>query len=273
MKRQDALDAMRETNIAQRAYYEATNAADDSAANGWATNLWRWARRRAVESVSENARWQVYERQKDWAGDLRDAKVLDLGVAMGSPLTEWLSGEAREMHLLDLSEMQISVLRSWLGDAPNRHYHVGDVLSEDWASGDFNLIYAHSVLHHFQHLDPILERLNALLAPGGRVITYDPLNTFGPVRLLRRAYRPFQTDSAWEHPFDGAALKAIEAAFEVEDRLGVFGRGKWAWAMGLVAPPLARRYGDALFLKDLSADAARPVDRALHVTYHLRKTA
>ena len=68
-----------------------------------------------MASVSEAARWQVYERQKLWLGDLSGAKVLDLGVAMGSPLTEWMAGTAREMHLLDLSEMQIEVLKGWLG--------------------------------------------------------------------------------------------------------------------------------------------------------------
>ena len=262
---------MRATNVAQRAYYEATNAAADSAANGLATNLWRGARRRAIASVSEDARWQVYEQQKAWLGDLSEAKVLDLGVAMGSPLTQWMAETAREIHLLDLSEMQIGVLRSWLRDAENRHFHVGDVLSDSWANGDFDVIYAHSVLHHFAHIGPILERLRDLLASGGRIVTYDPLNTYLPVRLLRRAYRPFQTDSAWEHPFDASTLAQLETAFQVRDRLGIFGRGKWAWAMGLVAPPLARRFGDRLFLSDLAPGAERDIRRAMHVSYHLQK--
>ena len=123
-------------------------------------------------------------------------------------------------------------------DKPTIHYHVGDFLSDDFAEDGFDVIYAHAVIHHFAHTDVLFDQLKAKLAPDGEVITYDPLQVWLPIRLLRAAYRPFQTDAEWEFPFTRKTCRDIAEAFDVKDVFGVFNRAKWALLLGIVSPGL-----------------------------------
>lgn len=271
----DPADPRREemirTNRAQRAYYNVTSGGLLSDVNGIGTNLWRALRLRALRAVSPGQRARVYDVHRRWIGDLGAMKVLELGVGHGSPLSADLASGAREYHALDLSESQIDQLRHMLGEAPNRRFVVADFLSDDYAEGDFDLIYAHSVFHHFRHIDVMLDRVVAKLAPGGRVIAYDPLQTWPPIRLLRALYRPFQTDADWEFPFDRNSLAAIDRRFLTLDRLGVFGRGKWALVLGVLSPRLAALHGDALFARDFDRPQSdRTIRNSLHLSLHLR---
>ncbi|MEO1678061.1 MAG: class I SAM-dependent methyltransferase [Pseudomonadota bacterium] len=269
------------TNAAQAQYYDQRSLvsagegayASQSVGDGRATRLWRAARARAGASVSGDARARVHAMQASWIGPLDDLKVLDLGCARGSPLTWHLAKGASEFHALDLSPRQVDALKGWLGDAPRRHFHAGDVLAQIWGGGGFDVIYAHSVLHHFPHIAPLADALEAHLAPGGRVVAYDPLDTWLPGRAMRAAYRPFQTDADWEFPFTAQRLAELERRFQVLDRVGVFGWGKWAWALGLASPALARRWGDTLFFKDFAGGerGVQPIRGCLHVALHLQR--
>jgi len=261
---------MLDTNQAQRAYYDQTDGGAISAVNGWGTNLWRQVRQRALKSVSEQQRARVYDVHRRWLGDLSQLKVLDLGAGHGSPLSQYLAENAGAYHALDLAPNQIAQLRDRIGAAENRIFTAGDFLSDDYAEADFDVIYAHSVFHHFRHMEVMLARVATKLAPGGRVISYDPLETWIPIRLLRRAYRPFQTDRDWEYPFDAQGLRQIKAQFNVMDRLGVFGRGKWALVLGILSPRLAARWGDRLFASDFDKPQTDGDIRAsLHVSFLL----
>ena len=174
---------MLETNQAQRAYYDQTDGGTVSPANGWGTNLWRQMRQRALRSVSEAQRARVYDVHRRWLGDLSQKKVLDLGSGHGSPLSHYLATNAGAYHALDLAPSQIAQLRDRIGAADNRIFTVGDFLSDDYAEADFDVIYAHSVFHHFRHLGVMLARVATKLAPDGQVISYDPLETWLPIRL------------------------------------------------------------------------------------------
>ncbi len=275
MTRPDPDEAHRQemllTNRVQRDYYDHTDGGAVSKVNGHGTNLWRALRQRALKSVSEGQRARVYEVHRRWIGDLSRLKVLDLGSGNGSPLSGFLAEHAREYHALDLSPVQISQLRDRIGTAPNRFFAAGDFLSPDYAETAFDLIYAHSVFHHFRHIDVMLDRALAKLAPGGRVIAYDPLQIWLPIRLLRTLYRPFQTDAEWEFPFDRASLNQITRRFAVLDRLGVFGRGKWALVLGILSPTLAARWGDKLFATDFDRpQTERTLRSSLHISLHLQ---
>ena len=262
---------MLETNQAQRAYYDQTDGGAISAVNGWGTNLWRAVRQRALKSVSEVQRARVYDVHRRWLGDLSQKKVLDLGAGHGAPLSQYLAENAAVYHALDLSPNQIDQLRTRIGAAENRVFTAGDFLSDDYAETDFDMIYAHSVFHHFRHMEVMLDRVAQKLAPGGQVISYDPLETWLPIRLIRRAYRPFQTDRDWEYPFDAPAVRQIASRFVVIDRLGVFGRGKWALVLGILSPRLAARWGDQLFASDFDRpQTERDIRASLHVSFLLR---
>lgn len=256
-------------NEAQTEYYEATSAGWISPVNSWATNLWNRLRHRAMVAVSAEARDEVYATHRAWMGDLAGKKVLDLGAGSGSPLSGYLAQNAGTYHAIDLSEMQLETLRSHIGDGPDRQFIKGDFLDPATTEGGYDLIYAHAVLHHFQYMEVVLDQMAAKPAPKGRVITYDPSQTWPPIYVLRALYRPFQVDAAWEHPFSRKSFRQIEARFAVRNRLGVFRRGKWALILGVLSPRLGQRFGDALFLHDFRQGPQARLGGSLHVSYHL----
>src|SRR5690606_21494358 len=114
---------------------------------------------------------------------------------------------------------------------------VADFLSDEFTEGDFDLVYARAVFHHFKHFHAFLEKLRSCMAPGGRVISLDdPLETWLPMKVLRKIYRPFQTDADWEYPFTRQSLQTIQRYFEIEKVQGTYGLSKWAIPLGFVAP-------------------------------------
>lgn len=261
-------------NERQRDYYDQTDGGTRSEVNSRSTNLWRALRHRAMQAVSEDRRLALYDTHRDWMGDLAGAKVLELGCGRGSWLSLHLAERAKAYHAIDLSAAQVADLRTRLAGVGRTTFHVGDFLGDGFTERGFDLIYAQSVLHHFDPLDVVIARLNETLAPGGRVITLDPLQTWLPMRLLRAAYRPFQTDAAWEHPFTAASLRQLEAAFAVEARVGLFDLAKWALALGVVLPRAGRRLGDAWFDADLARPATdRSIRRSLQISLLLRRRA
>lgn len=266
------LQAMRETNIRQKAYYEMADGHTPSSGNGIATNLWRTVRARMLDAVPPAARRDVYDLHRHWIGPLTGLKVLELGCGRGTPMTEVLARHSGHYHAIDLSTSNISTLAKRLGPLPRVTLHVGDFLCDSFTESGFDLIYAHSVLHHFEHLGIALDRLMSILASTGRVISYDPLQTWTPARLLRSMYRPFQTDRAWEFPFEADALEEIERRFIVLDRVGLLDRCKWAMMIAAIAPNTGRRLGGRWFKSDMRPRRSLAELRScLHVTYHLQR--
>jgi hypothetical protein len=88
-----------------------------------------------------------------------------------------------------------------------------------------------------------MDQLNRCLKPGGKVITFDPLQTYGPMRFMRRLYRPFQTDREWEYPFGQKQLDQIKGQFQVKSVRGLMGRVKWAMILYMLSPTFGQRKG------------------------------
>ena len=117
-----------------------------------------------------------------------------------------------------------------------------------------------------------LEAVEAKMAPGGRIVTYDPIQIWAPIVLLRRLFRPFQTDAAWEHPFGLTSISQIQNRFEVLAVQGVMGKSKWASVVGLVSPALGRQFAQRWHDDDLRRKTnPASIGNCLHVSYHLRK--
>ena len=91
-------------------------------------------------------------------------------------------------------------------------------------------------LHHFKDFDLVMLLLSQRLAPGGRIVSFDPLETALVVRLVRWLYRPFQTNAAWERPFKQHNFDTIQKYFPIERIQGVVGLSKWV--LPLAAVPL-----------------------------------
>ncbi len=264
--------AMETVNKRQRAYYAQTDGGSVSALNGVATNFWRVLRQRASGAISNTSRAIPYDVHRDWLGDLSDKKVLDLGCGTGTPMTDHLATTAGTYHAIDLAQAQVGELQARYGHLPNTAFFAEDFLSTDFAEVGYDVIYAHSVLHHFRYMGPLFERIEEVLAPGGRIVTFDPAQAWWPARAFRALFRPFQTDADWEFPFGHAQLDQIEAQFEVLDRMGLYGRAKWAWVLGMIHPAWGKARGDRWFQQDFERKYVRAEFRnCLVVSYLLER--
>lgn len=264
-------------NKAQREYYEHADGAEESEVNGSATNLWRRWRGRALSVFEDAAMDQsLSEVHLRWLPpDLSKSKVLDLGVGYGNPLSITLAKAAGSYIAIDLSQRLVDHFQRSLdrAGAPNARALVADFLSDEFAERDFNVVYARAVFHHFKYFDAFLEKLHSHLAPGGVVVTLDdPIETWLPMKLLRAAYRPFQTDASWEYPFTRSTLRRIQRFFTVERAQGTYDSSKWAIPLGFVAPNLARRCATRWHANDLARSYnVLSVNSSLRVSFLLRK--
>ena len=213
--------------------------------------------------------------QRRWLGDLSDKKVLDLGHGGGNVLSLYMAREAGDYHALDLCEEFSQRLRERAESQgiTDIRSDYGDFLSEDYSEQGFDVIFAVGVAHHFKHFGAFLQRARERLAPGGVVITYDPLNEFLPLKVVRACYRPFQSDREWEWPFTRDSFTEMRQFFSIEEAYGFLGASKWAAPLWLLNPRLAREAG--LFLDRLDERFARGVGRSvrgcLHISCLLRR--
>ena len=272
---ENKVEEMLQINEAQHQYYEKVGGTEESSLNSSATNFWRRLRRNAF-SVFRNS--EIHESlnqlHRQWAGDVSNAKVLDLGLGEGNPLSLTLAKEAREYVAIDLSSARMEIFRKKLDDAgiKGAKTYVADFLSDEFPEMNFNVVYAMAVFHHFRHIDAFLDVLSRRMASGAIAITLDPIQTWIPVRLIRAAYRPLQTDAAWEWPFTKESLKAIQSRFEIERIQGVYGRSKWAMPISAFNPNLAKKLVQQWHQTDLqSAHDLNKAQSCLRVSLLLRK--
>jgi 2-polyprenyl-3-methyl-5-hydroxy-6-metoxy-1,4-benzoquinol methylase len=271
------IEEMLHTNEKQHEYYEKASGSAESPLNSRATNFWRRMRRNAF-SVFRNAEIQnsILQLHMQWFGDVSRAKILDLGLGEGNPLSLKLAAEAREYVAIDLSSARMEIFRSKLNEAglSAAKTYVGDFLSDDFPETNFDFVYAMAIFHHFRHIEAFLDALSRRMSPGGMVVTQDPLQTWPPVRLVRLAYRPFQTDAAWEFPFSRDSIRAIQNTFKIERVQGIYGYSKWAMPISIFSPSSAQQWAQRWHKKDLKyATTLNTIGSCLRVSFLLRKPA
>lgn len=210
-----------------------------------------------------------------WLGDLSDKKVLDLGVGGGNALSVSIASRCKEYHAIDLSEKLAAQFQEKLTAKGLSHAfsYKADFLADEFAQKDFDIIYALGVAHHFEDFDLFLETAQNKLKTGGKMITYDPLNTFFFSRIIRAAFRPFQNDAAWEWPFEKKNFELIQKRFKLESVQGTYGRAKWAFPLLFINKKMAITYGRKAHQKDLqeSNKVGAPLFRCLQVTMSMVK--
>ncbi|MDQ2070111.1 class I SAM-dependent methyltransferase [Natronospira bacteriovora] len=244
-------------NRRQKAYYESRFQAggqDESAAN-WITNRWTALRRGLQRAERRHGlRERVIAWHKQWLGDLSGRAVLDLGCFRGNELSLWLAEQAGDYTGIDLSPSAVAALNEKLEGLPHARAIAGDFLLADLPEAGFDVVYAHSVLHHFPDVDVLCRRLSQVLKPGGVVVSVDPTQTEPLNRLARLLYRPFQSDRDWEWPFSRKTFRILQRHFEIDRIQGYRGFSR----IGLLIPPLmgwglrmderfARRLGPGLW--------------------------
>lgn len=251
------LNEMLSLNVEQAKYYDVTDGGSVSKVNSFATNLWRTIRLRAISAVPNEKREIIYRIQTEWLGDLTGKKVLEVGAGTGSHMTSYLVANCAQYDAIELSGVQIAMLREKLSRATNVRCIEGDFLDCNILDDDYDVVYAQSFLHHFRHIDVLFDRIEAVTKPGAQIITLDPLQTWLPARVFRALFRPFQTDAAWEFPFSHKTLDYIQKRFAVADRFGLYGRSKWAVAISMAFPQYGLKLGRSWFDWDFESDYVR----------------
>lgn len=212
-----------EINARQREFYQ-------NFEKNLPSRIWSYFRNRALHNVRKHigVEKDIYDLHISWFGDLSGLKVLDLGCYSGNVLSLDLAQNCQNYLGIDLSPRGIDKLSARLVNIPGAKAEVADFLSEDFNEKDYDLIYAYGVLHHFEDVDELINKLKEKLAPGGRIISYDPLETSKPIKVIRSIYRPFQSDKAWEWPFSKKTYHKFATAFDIVERRGVLGKAKWS---------------------------------------------
>jgi SAM-dependent methyltransferase len=194
------------------------------------TKLWSYFRNGVLNRIRRDIGVQdeIYMLHKNWLGDLSDKKVLDLGCYEGNSLSYYLASNSAKYIGVDLSDNGILILNQKFKELPNAHGISIDFLSSDFKEKDFDIIYAYGVLHHFRDTNELIVKLKEKLKPRGRIISYDPLQTSIPIKIIRTIYRPFQSDREWEWPFSRKTYYKFAANFEIKERRAILGKSKWS---------------------------------------------
>jgi 2-polyprenyl-3-methyl-5-hydroxy-6-metoxy-1,4-benzoquinol methylase len=218
-----------EINKRQKDFY-------NSKRKNFATKIWFFLRNGILRKIRKDLgiEQQIHLLHLHWCGDLSKKRVLDLGCYEGNSLSLHLAQNSKEYIAIDLSEKGISHLNNRLINIKHANAFAIDFLSEEFIEKDFDLIYAYGVLHHFKDVELLIERLKQKLNSNGKIISYDPLETSRPVKIIRTIYRPFQTDKDWEWPFTKKVYFKFEKEFEILERRAILGGSKWFFLLNLL---------------------------------------
>lgn len=231
----------------------------------WIERAWAGLRESLARYRAEiGVRDEAVRLQREWLGDLRGKRVLEIGCGAGNILTMEIARAAGEYVGVDLQADRVRKLEAKLAAAGLRQARAqeGDVLAMDGAVGRFDVIYAGSVLHAFGDIDGAAQALGRLLEPGGVLVAWEPMKTGWTVRLVRGLYRPFQRNRRWHHPLTVGDVQRWGSHFRLEGVRGLLGWSKWGYPVYLL--PGGRRLGVWLGRKLRAWDEKREGLRGCH---------
>ncbi|QQM30834.1 class I SAM-dependent methyltransferase [Martelella lutilitoris] len=101
-----------------------------------------------------------------------DMRVLEIGCGTGSTALYHAPAVAR-IDAFDLSDTMIAIAKRKAEDAAatNVHFHQGDVTAMNGSDGLYDAVMAHSLLHLLEDRERVLEKVHAMLKPGGVFIS------------------------------------------------------------------------------------------------------
>ena len=232
--------------------------------------IWSKARRPMYSlmwhsGISKN----IFLKELEWMGDLKDKRVLDFGCFSGNDLSITMAEKSKYYLGIDLSDVAISKLREKMESKNiiNPNVKAIDILSPDFKEEDFDIIYAEGVIHHFKHIETILSTLANKLSPGGRVITFDPMQTAISSKIIRGLYHPFRSDKEWEFPFTRSTFNSIQKYFNIIDIQGIMGYSKWSIPIAFINKGIALKF--TKYLHQLDLKKARKVGPGLWKCMHV----
>lgn len=233
---------MLEINQTQKKYYEFDINNTFNHGGNTSTSLWNNLREYQYKMTDDiNMNILLFEKHKNWLGDLKDKKVLDLGCHTGNELSEYLSINSKQYFACDLSESALEVLKQKFqkNNLTNLTTLPIDILSESFPEKEFDVIYAKAVFHHFEYFEDFLQKIKSLLKPNGFIISSDPIDFYLPLKIVRKIYRPFQYDKNWEYPFDQKSIDLIAKHFNILEIAGMMGKAKYAFPLYILNKNIA----------------------------------
>jgi SAM-dependent methyltransferase len=219
-----------------------------------------WAKLRYRQQAAVKAAGiedKVKETHKQWSTLKAGGDFLEVGCFSGSRFTFSLAELAGKYVGVELSTRAVDALNAKFierGLAHKAKAEPVDFLALDTVR-KFDLIYAHGVLHHFENATDLFDRLAALAKPNALLVFCEPSAVNTLYRLLRTAYRPFQSDAAWEWPFTRRTVTALERHFEL---LEGFGWGRRSLPLSvLTGLPVAGDLIRPWYLRKVTAEVAQ----------------
>lgn len=148
---------------------------------------------------------------REQLGDLRGKRVLDLGCGAGEAAV-WFAKQGAIVVASDLSSSFLRLVERVAAlHAVNVQTHHGDADALGIPGGEkFDVIYAANLLHHVDTART-LDQIEAALAPGGVVVSWDPLRHNPIINVYRRLASSVRTPD--EHPLDIRDLELFRARF------------------------------------------------------------
>jgi len=172
----------------------------------------RWAVRTDLASVQVTAAFEATTAPENRfivnaIGDLRGARVLDLGAGLGES-SVYFALRGADVTMADLSPEMVA-LAADLG----KHHGVristlvGAAETIEAPSSSFDVVYMANLLHHVTDRDQLFRTVRRVLKPGGRFFSWDPLAYNPVINVYRRVATAVRTPD--ESPLTFADLAVV----------------------------------------------------------------
>lgn len=176
----------------------------------------QWAEGAAVDAIDVIAANEVCTAPEmrfitQRLGDLRGKRLLDVGCGLGEA-SVYFAVKGAQVTATDLSQGMLDATRRLAernGVTLRTHKAAAESLLLE-ASEQFDVIYAGNLLHHVD-IEKTLNLLRAHLAPGGWLVTWDPLAYNPVINVYRRMATAVRTPD--EHPLTLADLRLFRRLF------------------------------------------------------------
>lgn len=143
-------------------------------------------------------------------GDLRGKRILDLGCGAGEAAV-WFAKQGAHVVASDLSASFLRLVERVAALHGARvETHQADSDRIDLPPGSFDIVYAGNMLHHVDTART-LDQIRALLKPGGKLVSWDPLAHNPVINVYRKMAQGVRTED--EHPLRMRDIKLFRERF------------------------------------------------------------